>query len=192
MLAMSRPDSRRRPYITLLSPKTGTTRYIAPGFRPQWSPDGRSLLYGFATGRREDLKIRIVRAAGGQPRTVARGSLATWSPDGRRIAFLRYLSPTYKATLWVAPSRGGRPHVLAHAVSQSSLSWSPGGRWLAFTRRGLHSRPCDPFACDGLYVIPTSGGRPRQLAVERRLITPLGWSRDGRRLLYAGAILPDG
>jgi Tol biopolymer transport system component len=192
MLAMTGIDSRLRSSITLLSVKTGVTRDIALGFRPHWSPDGRSLVYEFATGRQEELKIRIVRAAGGQPRTVARGFRPTWSPDGRRIAFLRYPPQTDEATLWLAPSRGGRPHVLAHAVADSSLSWSPGGRWLAFTRHGLHSRPCDPIACAGLYVVPTSGGRPRRLAVERRLITPLAWSRDGRRLLYAGAILPDG
>src|SRR5207244_4246450 len=96
----------------------------------------------------------VVPAAGGRPRTVARGSSPSWSPDGRRIAFVRYEGDT--PSLWIAPSRGGRPRRLA-ASGEDAAVWSPDSRRVAF-QQGAH------FCGSALAIARVDGGRPRRLA----------------------------
>lgn len=64
--------------------------WIAPGAMPQWSPDGKQVVY--SAGSVGSYSIAIVPADGGQSRTVAAWggvqSYPTWSPDGKDIAFV--------------------------------------------------------------------------------------------------------
>jgi dipeptidyl aminopeptidase/acylaminoacyl peptidase len=105
---------------------------------PRISPDGNSILFIRQwIDKLNDRRVNdlwIMNADGTRMRFLVRGSGARWSPDGTRIAYLaqgegrgtqifvRYMDPE-GATLQV--TRVDR--------TPSNLTWSPDGRYLAFT-----------------------------------------------------------
>lgn len=91
---------------------------------PDWSPDGRRLVF---TRENEDGRddLYTVGAAGGPPRLLVRNAQdPAWSPDGRRIAFVR------NGDLYTLTLGGPLPRRLARArtLGEDSLaapSWQP-------------------------------------------------------------------
>jgi pimeloyl-ACP methyl ester carboxylesterase len=80
------------------------------GQAPEWSPDGRRILFGIAD--RGDFRLATVAAGGGTPRLITPGGEqegfvleeadeASWSPDGSRIVF-RYLVSDEQDTRQIA------------------------------------------------------------------------------------------
>jgi Tol biopolymer transport system component len=118
-------------------------RRLTTGSTPDWSPDGRRLVFGrgHPCGKYEDLETdcprRVQRSRNygimvyrrGRTRVLTRtGSDPAWSPDGRLIAFIRdgdlfVMRPDGSGARRIAESRNS---------SVSSLDWSPNGRRLVF------------------------------------------------------------
>jgi Tol biopolymer transport system component len=76
----------------------------------------------------------------------------------------------------VVSSTGGEPKILTRppkAALDTAPRWSPDGKWLLFTRRSEDDR---------IYVIPSTGGKPRLL---RTNASSGAWSPDGRRIAYS-------
>ena len=104
-------------------------------------------------------------------------------PDirGDRVVF------TYAGDLWTAPSTGGSAiRLTSHPGVELFGKFSPDGKWIAFT--GQYDGD------EQVYVVPTSGGEPRQLTFypARGPLAPrwgwdnqvFGWSRDGKRIIF--------
>ncbi|PYS73747.1 MAG: peptidase S41, partial [Acidobacteria bacterium] len=104
-------------------------------------------------------------------------------PDirGDRVVF------TYAGDLWTAPSSGGTASRLtSHPGIEVFGRFSPDGKWIAFT--GQYDGD------EQVYVVPTSGGEPRQLTFypARGPLAPrwgwdnqvFGWSKDGKRIFF--------
>ena len=119
--------------------------------------------------------------------TVATGAYAQTKllrfPDirGDRVVF------TYAGDLWTAPSRGGNAiRLTSHPGVEVFGKFSPDGKWVAFT--GQYDGD------EQVYVVPTSGGEPRQLTFypARGPLAPrwgwdnqvFGWSNDGKRIFF--------
>lgn len=111
----------------------------------------------------------------------------TVSPDGR-IAVTAVVRPDldadeYRAQLWAVPTDGSAPaRALTAGHRDGAPSFSPDGRWLAFTRAEAGGGKPQ------LHVLPTAGGAPRRLTD-----APLGvggpvWSPDSRRLAYTARV----
>lgn len=103
-----------------------------------------------------------------------------WSPDGRTIAFV---SSRGKGGLYVLGSDGKGLRLVIGGEARD-LDWSPDGRMLAFTRD------------DGIYVIKSTGGKPRRVLAARNAadVPSLSWptwAPDGKRLAFVKR-LPDG
>jgi len=94
---------------------------------------------------------------------------------------------TYGGDLWTAPSTGGTAsHLTSHPGVELFGKFSPDGNWIAFT--GQYDGD------EQVYVIPTTGGEPRQLTFypARGPLAPrwgwdnqvFGWSKDGKRIYF--------
>ena len=104
-------------------------------------------------------------------------------PDirGDRVVF------TYAGDLWTAPSSGGSAlRLTSHPGVELFGKFSPDGKWIAFT--GQYDGD------EQVYVVPTSGGEPRQLTFypARGPLPPrwgwdnqvFGWSKDSKRIIF--------
>lgn len=110
-----------------------------------------------------------------------------WSPDGTRIAFDHTAGP--KADLWttsdvsvVDVSQGTVKPLAATAAAESQPLWSRDGKWIALT---VSDAPPRWAAHHRIHLLPVEDGAARILPE-----TPdgqpnlLGWSGDGRHLLF--------
>lgn len=104
-------------------------------------------------------------------------------PDirGDRVVF------TYAGDLWTAPSSGGSAaRLTSHPGVEVFGKFSPDGKWVAFT--GQYDGD------EQVYVVPTSGGEPRQLTFypARGPLAPrwgwdnqvFGWTKDSKRIIF--------
>ena len=132
----------------LLDIGTGSiTRLIrerGPVWYPNFSPDGRTILY--TTLRRWALTLRTVGVAGGPSSDLIRGAFGAYSPDGTTIAYRRtsyHGSDTTEMTsgsLWLAQADGSHAHEIglrAGWMSQIDPEalwpiWSPNGTKIAY------------------------------------------------------------
>jgi len=84
----------------------------------------------------------------------------------------------YAGDLWSVPKEGGTAQRLtAGNGSASRPVFSPSGEEIAFT--GNYDGNAD------VYVIPASGGTPRRLTYHPAADEVIGWTRDGKSVLFA-------
>jgi tricorn protease len=104
---------------------------------------------------------------------VQLASLPALSPDGKTLVF------EYRRDLWIASSNGGEAKPLTtHAAHDTRPVFSPDGTRLAF-----QSNRDDSWQT---YVIPVSGGAPRQLTFHSEGSVPRAWFPDSRSLIVSG------
>ena len=169
---------------------------------PDWSPDGKRIVYQHVRGTQPTTvsTIYVMNADGSGKRRLAGGLLLkaafpSWSPDGRRIAFIGVKSAGSTGSsynLYVMNSDGSRIIAVTHfaplGASKNGLevgyqpSWAPSGKSLAFTveRRGnINDANVYVVGVDGQTAIAnltrTNGNDDREPS----------WSSDGRRLLFS-------
>ena len=140
--------------FTRISPLTADRALITG---PQWSPDGRNLLYTtyFKSGFPDIYKIDA-DSRRKTPIATFKGlnSGGAFSPDGRQIAMS--LSGTGNSEIYVSDSLGKNIRRLtANKSLETSPSWSPDGRRLVYTS----DAPGKPQ----LYEISSSGGSARRI-----------------------------
>lgn len=77
-----------------------------------WSPDGKSIAYGFY--RRRDRWTSVVDLSSGVSHVVAKGDPLAWSPDGKDLALIRQSTvvPQHAGSIVAVPAAGGRPRLL--------------------------------------------------------------------------------
>ncbi len=84
----------------------------------------------------------------------------------------------YGGDLWSVPKEGGVAQRLTAANGAASLPvFSPDGTEIAFT--GTYDGNAD------VYVIPASGGTPRRLTYHPSPDLVVGWTRDGKQVLFS-------
>jgi Tol biopolymer transport system component/imidazolonepropionase-like amidohydrolase len=100
---------------------------------------------------------------------------ASPSPDGRFLALQLW------SQIWILDTNNGNARLLTDAITRPdehmSPRWSPDGASIVFS--SLRSD-------GGLFVVPVSGGKPRQLTFHEFDSQP-NWSPDGRTIVFWGA-----
>ena len=100
--------------------------------------------------------------------------LATWpTVNQTSITF------SYGGYLWTVPRSGGEARQLTTGGHETTPYYSPDGKWIAFT--GQYDGNAD------VYVIPAEGGEPKRLTWHPGNDTPVGWTPDGKKVLFTSA-----
>ncbi len=140
---------------------------------PALSPDGKLLAYASDRSGEGNLDIWVQQVGGGEPVRLTRHEAddyaPSFSPDGTVIAFC---SQRQGGGIFVIPALSGEERLVAARGRRPRFS--PDGNWIAYWDAGK------------VYVVPTSGGRPKEIAPEfLNAFHPI-WFPDGKRLLFLG------
>src|SRR6202171_1593724 len=84
---------------------------------------------------------------------------------------------SYLGDIWVASENGADVQRLTDNKARDIYPrFSPDGNWIAFSsnREGNYD----------VYVIPAAGGKPRQLTFHSADDNVVGWSTDGKKVLF--------
>jgi Tol biopolymer transport system component/DNA-binding winged helix-turn-helix (wHTH) protein len=160
---------------------------------PAISPDGTRIAFAWnggatAAGKGFDLYVKAVGSETVLPLTrhPSEWLSPVWSPDGTQVAFHRM--DGNNTGIYVVPALGGEERKLKSTLIGYSvatpISWSPDGRWIAFT----DSTPGKP---DGSFLISPTTLEVRPIAFNGRCTlgeaTPT-FSHSGTQLVYACVI----
>jgi serine/threonine protein kinase len=151
---------------------------------PAISPDGKLLAFASDRSGSGNLDIWVQQLAGGEPIRLTRDledySEPSFAPDGSRIAFR---SEREGGGVYVVSTLGGDARLIAK--EGRGPRFSPGGNLIAY----WVGNPGSSFFTRGagkVYVVPSGGGSPREVAPQFETAYSPAWLPDGKRLLFGG------
>ena len=151
---------------------------------PSLSADGRLIAYASSRGGGRNLDIYVQQMTGGAAirltDNVANDDQPDVSPDGSLVAFH---SDRHPAGIYVASTLGGTARLLA--PEGRAPRFSPDGRFVAF-ETGTKAAPIAVTNTRNVFIVPSTGGAPIQLATN--LVNAGGptWAPDGTSLMVLG------
>jgi Tol biopolymer transport system component len=173
---------------------------------PALSPDGSLLAYASDRGGSGELDIWVQPIGEERPRRVTSEPgdelEPSFSPNSGRIAFAKGEA----GGISIVETAGGDPRVLVAAARARTPRFSPDGQWVTYwtglpvwvippaeyaggegTQGGQDRRGGGAAGATGaLFVIPESGGSPRQLAPDFAHARYGTWAADGETILFLG------
>ena len=121
---------------------------------PSWSPDGETIAFDNGGGG-----IFLVRPDGsGLQKILSTGIAPEWAPDGSQLTYMGGDVDLEESQVWVAQRDGSGAHPVTRGSTDLWPTWSPDGKWIAFSRTGLFS--CCDFK---VYAIRPDGTGLRRL-----------------------------
>jgi serine/threonine protein kinase/Tol biopolymer transport system component len=148
--------------------------------RPEWSPDGRRVLFRSNRTGIASLWWQPVDGSGAAERVTPELDVAVQegmiSPDGRNLVYRVDSRAQARDIFMMALDGTQKPKpFLATPFDELTPRFSPDGKWIAYTST--------ESGRDEVYVRPFPGPGGRVIVSDSGGTEPL-WSRDGRRLFY--------
>jgi Tol biopolymer transport system component len=146
------------------------TRGPGHNWQPDWSHDGKSIVY---RSEGDGGGLYIVPALGGaglERKISSFGYYPRWSPDNSQIMFRAYPTWTVSDDIFVMDLDGGAPHkVLGHGRSMFVISaaWHPDGKRVSFW--GL-----EPGANPSFWTMPATGGDAIRSEIAPEILKQIG------------------
>jgi TolB protein len=154
------------------------TRNGSINLNPDFSPDGREILFTSYKRRNPDLYKRALSSTVEVPVSSRKGLniTGTWSPDGTRIALA--LSKDGNSEIYTLARDGSSPTRLTdnHAIEVSPV-WSPDGSRIAFVS--------DRLGKPQIFIMDADGGNVRRLTTAGGYNVNPRWSPKGDKIAYA-------
>ncbi|MGH7481716.1 MAG: hypothetical protein ACRELV_06135 [Longimicrobiales bacterium] len=169
-------------------------------FSPQWSPDGRSVVYTASDGAR--WRIEVLRPGGGTSTLLESNELLmtpAFSADGRRVAYAQPQPGGMRIFATSVASDGGAQRITSGPRDDMSPTFSPDGQRLAFNSSRLGAPHIYVKSADGgsdaTLLSPFVYGEPGYYtspdwAPDGSLVTFHGRSRGGFQIMVADAARP--
>ncbi len=168
----------------------GPARVIGTGAFPQWSRDGKRIL--FSRRQLNDYSLYVARSDGSDRdanlKPVARGLIGRWSPDEGRIAAVApvIVEGQDRWQLQVTPTGAAEPKLrltLPESFGQVvSLEWSPDASSLVFSV--AHGTQNELFVVDLKSPEPRKVPRPEEAAGAFPNPGYGAWSPDGKQIVF--------
>ena len=161
----------------------------APDTDPTWSPDGRYV--AFLRQSAGNGGVFLVPTLGGAERKLADvfpyrpvviGNTLSYSPDGKLLAAPDKNSQQLPFSIFSISIETGEKTKLtsppAGSVGDFFPAFSPDQKTLAFVRSMS-------IAAADIYLLPLAGGDATRLTYENTSIRGLGWTSDGKEIVFA-------
>ncbi len=147
-----------------------------------WSPDGSRLAYSSTTPTGTGLFVKSATSASKEELLLDSAEMKrpwSWSGDGRFLAYMRHEGQPVKDKfdIWILPLFGDRKPFpfLQSDYDTGTPSFSPNGRWIAYTSRESGSAE--------VYVASFPDGATKLQVSNQGGFSPV-WRRDGKELFY--------
>jgi TolB protein len=154
------------------------TRNGSINLNPDFSPDGREILFTSYKRRNPDLYKRALSSTVEVPVSNRKGLniTGTWSPDGSRIALA--LSKDGNSEIYTLAKDGSSPtRLTVNPAIEVSPVWSPDGSRIAFVS--------DRLGKPQIFIMNTDGGNVRRLTTAGAYNVNPRWSPKGDKIAYA-------
>lgn len=152
-------------------------RYRGSFQAPNWTPDGKALIYA-QEGRlyRFDVSSRSLEAINTGFATRNNNDHVL-SFDGRMMAISHHAAEDSGASIiYTLPATGGTPRRVTAKGPSYLHGWSPDGRWLVYT--GIRGKELD------VYKIPVTGGQEIRLTSAAGLDDGPEFTPDGKYIYF--------
>lgn len=159
-------------------------------YNASFSADGRWIVFTSERGGSADIYRAHPDGSGLERLTddPAYADQAALSPDGKQLAFVSTRG-SGSADIWVLDLQTKKVRNLTHSPGNFRPSWSPDGKWIAFSSdrntpvRRDHER-FEQSQAASIYVMRADGTGVRRITSAEKFAGSPKWSPDGQRIVF--------